>query len=72
MRELDPFDASILSVLAQVPQEMTAMREELLSRLSQEGREIADALLAEDPALLNTSEDVRVTAESMKLAARTH
>ena len=65
MRELDPFDASVLHVLARVS-ENQHLRERLVDRLStEEGKEIARAILADDP---DVSEDAKVTAASLKRA----
>ncbi len=70
MRDLDPFDASILHVLARVPETMQDLRQELLDRLEREGtdegREIARAILAPDIEQANTSDDVKATAASLK------
>lgn len=70
MKDLDPFDASVLNVLARVPDSMSHLRGELLDRLkSDEGREIARAILAEDVAEAEVSEDAQVTAVSFRRAA---
>lgn len=72
MRDLDPYDASLLRVLAQVPANMPDLRQELRDRLdaegTQEGRDIADALLSPDPESLNVSDDAKATAASLKRA----
>ncbi|MFY9823471.1 MAG: hypothetical protein WAM82_18970 [Thermoanaerobaculia bacterium] len=68
MRELDPFDASVLHVLARVS-ENQQLRGKLVNRLSTaEGKEIARAILAEDPEQLDVSEDAKVTAASLRRA----
>lgn len=68
MKELDPFDASVLHVLARVS-ESRHLRDKLVGRLStEEGKEIARAILADDPEQLDVSEDARVTAASLKRA----
>jgi hypothetical protein len=68
VRELDPFDASVLHVLARVS-ESHYLRDKLVGRLStKEGKEIARAILADDPEQLDVSEDAKVTAASLKLA----
>ncbi len=69
MTELDPFDASILHVLARVSEDRLDLREQLLGRLStDEGKKIARAILSDDPEQLDVSEDVKVTAASLKRA----
>jgi len=70
MRELDPFDASILSVLAHVPQDRVELREELFGRLkSSEGKAIARVILApEGEKKLRASKDAQATAASLKRA----
>jgi hypothetical protein len=72
VRELDPFDASILNVLANVPATMEHVREQLLERLKQEGtpegKAIARAILAPEGKKVGTSKDARVTAASLKRA----
>lgn len=70
MTELDPFDASILHVLARASEDKD-LQDSLLGRLStEEGKKIAHAILADDPEQLeDISEDVRVTAASLKRAA---
>ena len=70
MKELDPFDASILNVLARVPQEMADLRQELFGRLkSSEGKAIARVILApEDDKKVKASRDVQATAAALKRA----
>jgi hypothetical protein len=66
--ELDPFDASILHVLARVSEDKD-LQDSLLGRLStEEGKKIAHAILADPGQLEDISEDVRVTAASLKRA----
>jgi hypothetical protein len=73
MRDLDPFDASILHVLARVPETMGDLRQELLDRLEREGtdegKEIARVILAPDIEQADTSDDVKATATSLKQLA---
>jgi hypothetical protein len=67
MKELDPFDASILNVLARVPEDgkLGHLRKQLVERLdTKEGKEIARALLT--PGAKKVSKDARVTAASLK------
>ena len=74
MKELDPFDASILSVLARIPHEMPELRQELADRLtSSEGKAIARVVLApEGHKRIKASKDAQVTAASLKRAGRAH
>lgn len=69
MQDLDPFDASVLSLLAKVPAG-AGMEEEiqdLCGRLETDaGREIADAILAPDPSQANVSADAKATAAYLK------
>jgi hypothetical protein len=70
MKPLDPFDASVLNVLARVPQEMSDLRERLLGRLrSSEGKAIARVILAPEGKKVRASKDVQVTAASLKRSA---
>jgi hypothetical protein len=63
MKELDPFDASVLNVLARVPEEMAQLREQLFKRLdTKEGREIGRAILGAK----RVSKDAKVTAASLR------
>lgn len=75
MKELDPFDASILNVLARIPEDMEHLRKHLLLRLKQEGteegREIARAIMASEGKKVRTSKDAQVTAASLKRAVST-
>jgi len=70
MKELDPFDASILSVLARIPQEMSNLRREVADRLtSREGKAIARVVLAsEGKKKIRASKDALATAASLKPA----
>ena len=71
MRELDPFDASILNVLARVPQDRLDLREELVGRLkSSEGKAIARVILApEGEKKVRASKDAQATGAALKRAA---
>ncbi len=67
MKELDPFDASVLNVLARVPREMPDLRQRLLNRLrSNESKQIARVILAPEGQKVRASKDVQVTAASLK------
>lgn len=64
MKPLDPYDASILNVLATVPDEMAHLRQELFERLdTEEGKEVGRAILTPDATL---SKDAQVTAASLR------
>lgn len=64
MKDLSPVDASILTLLAQVPPEEQEERAELLERLSENAKEIGEAVVADD--LRSFSLDARETAEHFK------
>lgn len=66
MRDLSPVDASILTLLAQVPPEEPQERTDLLNRLSDDAREIGQAVLAEEPTSFSFSADALETAEEFK------
>lgn len=64
MKDLSPVDASILTLLAQVPREEQQEQQELLQRLSAEAKEIGEVLCADDTS--SFSADAVETAEEFK------
>lgn len=69
MKELDPFDASVLSVLVKVPSHRADLRKDLVDRIEkEEGKEVARAILAEDSETVSVSENARTTAAFFKKA----
>lgn len=65
MKALDPFDASVLAVLADLPEgDETAPR--LLDRLeSEEAREIGRVLVAHDMDVVKASDEAKTTARAL-------
>jgi hypothetical protein len=69
MKELDPFDASILSVLARVPSDRNDLRQQLVERIqNEEGKEVARAILADDLNATEVSTNAKTTAAFFKKA----
>jgi hypothetical protein len=66
---LSPRDASILALLAQVPEGLDwseRMRKRLLGRLSDGAREIGDALVADEGSFRSLSDRAQETAGEIK------
>lgn len=67
MRTLSARDASILALLAQVPEKMQDARQRLLERLSSEdAREIGEAVLADKKSTRSFSRPAQETAAEIK------
>jgi hypothetical protein len=68
-KELDPFDASVLSVLAKVPADRADLRQDLVGRIQKsEGKEVARAIMADDSDAASVSENAKSTAAYFKKA----